>query len=288
MYVGGEKMTDFLLGRSSKLLTVAIRVKDRDQAIVFYRDVVGFELKREENELAIFGYKGDTKEILWLEESPRATDHTGEIKKMQRIVLETATLAEAATIAKNVQQRGLTFEDTRLETDQLGFTVADPEGNLIEVRYNAQGNESVPNNEVDLINAAPKKPAALSAAVRFGKLYLHVSDLAKAQAFLENVLGLKTQESEEDAFLLNDGDFQVGLTQAQGGTIDLPTHEVLGLDFLKISISQEDLDTLEKHLTNEQQEFFIDKKRTLLTTYDTIGIEWWFIVQKDVVPCQSK
>lgn len=50
-------MTDFLLGSSTKLLTVAIRVKDRDQAIAFYRDVLGFELKREENELAIFWSK---------------------------------------------------------------------------------------------------------------------------------------------------------------------------------------------------------------------------------------
>jgi len=39
-------MTDFLLGSSTKLLTVAIRVKDRDQAIAFYRDVLGFELKK--------------------------------------------------------------------------------------------------------------------------------------------------------------------------------------------------------------------------------------------------
>lgn len=285
MQVGGEKMTDFLLGSSTKLLTVAIRVKDRDQAILFYRDILGFELKREENELAIFGYNGDAKEVLWLEESPRATDHSGEIKKMQRIVLAVASLAEAATIAKNVQQRDLKFEDILFENNQLGFTLADPEGNLIEVCYTAKDKETVPSNEADLINAAPKKPAKLSADVRFGKLYLHVSDLAKEQAFLEDVLGLKTQEAEKQAFLLNDGDFQVGLTQAQGGTIDLPTHEVLGLDFLKISISQEDLDSLEKHLTNENQEFFIDKKRKLLTTYDAIGIEWWFIVQKERVVC---
>jgi len=49
---------------------------------------------------------------------------------------------------------------------------------------------------------------------------------------------------------------------------------------LKISISQEDIDTLEKHLSEKNQEFFIDKKRKLLTTYDAIGIEWWFIVKK--------
>ena len=91
---------------------------------------------------------------------------------------------------------------------------------------------------------------------------------------------MKTKEAETKEFILNDGDFQVGLTEAQGGTIDLPTHEVLGLDFLKISISQEDIDTLEKHLSEKNQEFFIDKKRKLLTTYDAIGIEWWFIVKK--------
>jgi len=100
-------MTDFLLGSSTKLLTVAIRVKDRDQAIAFYRDVLGFELKREENELAIFGLKGLDREVLWLEESPRANDHFGEIKKMQRIVLAVSSLEEAATIASNAQQKAM-------------------------------------------------------------------------------------------------------------------------------------------------------------------------------------
>ena len=81
-------MTDFVLGKSTKLRTIAIRVKDRDKAIAFYRDVLGFDLKREENELAILGFKGAEGEVIWLEESPRANDHFGEIKKMQRIRLD--------------------------------------------------------------------------------------------------------------------------------------------------------------------------------------------------------
>ena len=60
-------MTDFVLGKSTKLRTIAIRVKDRDKAIAFYRDVLGFDLKREENELAIFGFKGAEGEVIWLE-----------------------------------------------------------------------------------------------------------------------------------------------------------------------------------------------------------------------------
>ena len=273
-------MTDYLLGSSTKLLTVAIRVKDRDQAIAFYRDVLGFELKREENELAIFGLKGLDREVLWLEESPRANDHFGEIKKMQRIVLAVSSLEEAATIASNAQQKAIAFEEARYEANQLGFIIADPEGNKIEVLFTAPAGTAVPKDEAELIKAAPAKAAGLSKETHFGKLYLNVSDLAKEQLFLEESLGLKTKEAETKEFILNDGDFQVGLTEAQGGTIDLPTHEVLGLDFLKISISQEDIDTLEKHLSEKNQEFFIDKKRKLLTTYDAIGIEWWFIVKK--------
>ena len=273
-------MTDFLLGSSTKLLTVAIRVKDRDQAIAFYRDVLGFELKREENELAIFGLKGLDREVLWLEESPRANDHFGEIKKMQRIVLAVSSLEEAATIASNAQHNAIAFEEARYEANQLGFIIADPEGNKIEVLFTAPAGTAVPKDEAELIKAAPAKAAGLSKEAHFGKLYLNVSDLAKEQLFLEESLGLKTKEAETKEFILNDGDFQVGLTEAQGGTIDLPTHEVLGLDFLKISISQEDIDTLEKHLSEKNQEFFIDKKRKLLTTYDAIGIEWWFIVKK--------
>ena len=80
---------------------------------------------------------------------------------------------------------------------------------------------------------------------------------------------------------MNEDDFQVGLIEGQGGTIDLPTHEVLGLDFLKIAIDKEDLLTLEAHLTDSKARILLlIKRKTLLTTYDTIGIEWWFVANK--------
>ena len=58
---------DFRLGEETRVETVAIRVKDRDAMIAFYRDIIGFTLKREENELAIMGNQKAEDESLWLE-----------------------------------------------------------------------------------------------------------------------------------------------------------------------------------------------------------------------------
>jgi catechol 2,3-dioxygenase len=279
MTVGGEMMTDFVLGNSTRLQTIAIRVKNRDQAIAFYRDVLGFELKREENELAIFGFKGVDGELIWLEESPRANDHTGEIKKMQRIRLTVSSLAELATICLKANEQEATVEDAVFEGNQIAVVLADPEGNRIEVFYEGQGAEQLPQNLADLVEAAPSELAVLSNQARFTQLHLNVKRVADARHFLEQLLGFTTKE--ENAFLhLNEEDFQIGLIEAEGGTIDLPTHEVLGLDFLKIAISQDDLLTLEAHLAANQQEYFIDKKKQLMTTYGTTGIEWWFVANK--------
>jgi catechol 2,3-dioxygenase len=55
------------------------------------------------------------------------------------------------------------------------------------------------------------------------------------------------------------------------------SHEILGLEFLKFFISEENILDLEKHLSELKKEFFIDKKKSILTIYDAVGIEWWFV-----------
>ena len=57
-------MENFHLGKLS-LKTIAIRVRDRDGMIHFYRDIIGLHLLREENELAILGYKDPASDFGW-------------------------------------------------------------------------------------------------------------------------------------------------------------------------------------------------------------------------------
>lgn len=81
-------MKDFQLGAATYLKSVAIRVKDRDKMINFYKNVVGFDLKREENELAILGTEEAGSEMLLLEESPRANDHMGGDQKAEPFFID--------------------------------------------------------------------------------------------------------------------------------------------------------------------------------------------------------
>ncbi|WP_159721172.1 VOC family protein [Enterococcus sp. CSURQ0835] len=272
-------MGTFSLDQPS-LKTIAIRVKDREAMIHFYRDIIGFHLIREENELAILGYKEPETEFLWLEESPRAEDHTGEIKKMQRFSLVVPNEEELANVWYRAQKFKFPLEDALIAEEDKGLLFADPEGNEIEVFFGASKvrSEVEPSSfDLDeLLKKATKKEKIHGAY--FDKIHLNVSDLTKQIDFITNTLGLPTHEEKNELLVLNRGNFVVGLSQATGGTIDLPTEKVLGLDFLMFKVSQTELEKLAEHLSTIDHEHFIDKKRTIITVYDAIGIEWWFVL----------
>lgn len=273
-------MKDFKLGATTYLKSVAIRVKDRDKMIAFYKDTVGFDLKREENELAIFGTQDSDSEMLLLEESPRANNHTGEIKKLSRFSLVIPSVEEMADMLCRIRKTNYPIKDALEDQARMGILLVDPEGNELEIYYeekNAEKAEPEVMNQEALLRKSEEKFTKLTSGAYFEKIHLNVSDLAKERQFLSHVLGLKVHNEENGLHVLNEGDFHVGLNQAVGGTIDLPTDEVLGLDFLKFVVTPENMETLIEHLQAENLDFFVDKKKSVITVYDAIGIEWWFV-----------
>ena len=273
-------MKDFKLGATTYLKSVAIRVKDRDKMIAFYKDTVGFDLKREENELAIFGTQDSDSEMLLLEESPRANNHTGEIKKLSRFCLVIPSVEEMADMLCRIRKTNYPIKDALEDQARMGILLVDPEGNELEIYYeekNAEKAEPEVMNQEALLRKSEEKFTKLTSGAYFEKIHLNVSDLAKERQFLSHVLGLKVHNEENGLHVLNEGDFHVGLNQAVGGTIDLPTDEVLGLDFLKFVVTPENMETLIEHLQAENLDFFVDKKKSVITVYDAIGIEWWFV-----------
>ncbi|MDA3973814.1 VOC family protein [Enterococcus thailandicus] len=273
-------MKDFKLGATTYLKSVAIRVKDRDKMIAFYKDTVGFDLKREENELAIFGTQDSDSEMLLLEESPRANNHTGEIKKLSRFSLVISSVEEMADMLCRIRKTNYPIKDALEDQARMGILLVDPEGNELEIYYEEKNAEKAEPEVMDqeaLLRKSEEKFTKLTSGAYFEKIHLNVSDLAKERQFLSHVLGLKVHNEENGLHVLNEGDFHVGLNQAVGGTIDLPTDEVLGLDFLKFVVTPENMETLIEHLQAENLDFFVDKKKSVITVYDAIGIEWWFV-----------
>lgn len=273
-------MGNFHLGKLD-LKTIAIRVRDRDGMIHFYRDIIGLHLLREENELAILGYKDPASELLWLEESPRADEHRGEIKKMQRFSLVVPNEKELANVYYRAEKENYPVKSALSAEEEKGLLFEDPEGNEIEIFYGPSKKRST-STPFDLDAKKLSELATEEEKIHgafFDKIHLNVSDLKKQEAFLADILGLQVHNENDEELLLNRGEFNVGLTTATGGTIDLPTDKVLGLDFLQFSVSKENLLELSEHLQAEKSAFFCDKKQSLITIYDAAGIEWWFVVK---------
>lgn len=288
-------MKDFKLGSATYLKSVAIRVKDRDKMIDFYKNTIGFDLKREENELAILGTEECDSEMLLLEESPRADDHFGEIKKLNRFSLIIPSVEEMADILCRIRKANYVIEKALEDQGRMGILLKDPEGNELEI-YHEDGTvekSADPENldQESLLRKSEEKYEKLSAGSYFEKIHLNVIDSAKESKFLENLLGLKVHNEKNEWYVLNEGDFHVGLTEVTSEAIQLPTHEVIGLDFLKFVISQENMEELVQHLKEYSVDFFLDKKHTVLTIYDAIGIEWWFVTdskeEKNKLACES-
>lgn len=262
-----EKM-GYKLGEATVLKSVAIRVKDRDKMIQFYKEIVGFDLKREENELAIFGNVTNGSELLLLEESPRANAHEGERRKMAFYTLYIPTAAELAAVTERIRQAEYPIEETEAALLEKQVVLVDPEGNKLELRCGQE--ETADGSKEDF--------SRLSGSVHFEHVHLNVHELDQEAVFLTEVLGLVVKDERHRLRLADDKEiFQVGLTEASGGTISLPTDTVHGLDFLKFQVDEDSLLSLETHLKTLKQDFFIDKKKSVLTIYDAIGIEWWFV-----------
>ncbi|EOH88735.1 VOC family protein [Enterococcus villorum] len=275
-------MRDFKLGSDTYLKSVAIRVKDRDKMIDFYKNTIGFDLKREENELAILGTQEQDSEMLLLEESPRANDHFGEIKKLNRFSLVIPTVEELADILSRIRKKNYPIECALEDDGRIGILLKDPEENQLEI-YHRDSEIKVGDNpeELDqesLLRQSDETYKKLSADSYFETIHLNVLDVAKQRHFLSNLLGLKVHEEKNGLYVLNEGDFQVGITEATSEAIALPTHEILGLDFLKFVVDQESMENLIHHLKEQAVDFFLDQKQNVLTIYDTVGIEWWFVL----------
>ncbi|WP_265458781.1 VOC family protein [Enterococcus sp. HY326] len=272
-------MTTFALSPATKLKSLAIRVKNRDLEIKFFQ-TLGFYLKREENELAIFGTVDKDSELLVLEESPRADEFAGQPRKMARVSMIIPSEAEFAEIYARLKKAEYPIKEALENHGRLGFVVTDPEGNEFEIfcSEHKEGQRETTENlsEAAILAQAKGEMPYFSKEVRFDKIHLHVLDVAQQMDFYQDILGLTAQDENHGFFVLNEGHFQVGLHQGDSQPIRLSTKEVHGLDFLKFDVDAASFDALKEHLQALQQDFFIDGKEQIITIYDTLGLEWWF------------
>lgn len=272
-------MAKFQLGASVAFHSLAIRVKDRDKMIAFYRDQIGFALKGEENALAILGTKCSEEERFFLEESPRAQDLFGTTKKLNHFLLTVQTKEEIFAIIARLKQANYPEYHVQIDAHQIQLTSSDPEENKLIVRYvqptQRLVEQTVDELDFDQIDAT----IGLAANCQIAAIHLNVLDTAAQANFLEKGLGLVFDKTS-DTWSIPSVPVQWSATATTDATVAMASHEVIGLEFIKLTISQADLVALANHLSEQNITFFIDKKQTILTVDDPVGVEWWFEYQR--------
>jgi catechol 2,3-dioxygenase-like lactoylglutathione lyase family enzyme len=117
-----------------------IFVKDMATMVRFYKDVLGFEIKEDENTSNVYLEKDGTLFLLYgrtdfEKMTKRSYEYINSINGHYEIALSVKNYAEVDTAYETVISKGATsiLEPTTEPWGQRTCYVADPEGNLIEI-----------------------------------------------------------------------------------------------------------------------------------------------------------
>ncbi|ALS01141.1 hypothetical protein ATZ33_07090 [Enterococcus silesiacus] len=276
-------MEKFQLSEDVYVKTVALRIKDVEKMVSFYKNVLGFVLKLEENNLSIFGSQEKDSRLLILEEIDSEDEPIEVSDKAVCFSLLIPTEEEFGSLLRRITSHNYPIKKATQKEQRKSVFLEDPEGNELEVSYQGAKDQLEAGTEVldiqPLIQKSNVLYSSLSAGVRFDRIKLNVKDKMKHHSFYQNILGMTPESKRLDALSMNDGNFWIHLDDAvKINSAKVDSEESLGVDFFVLTLHHEaEMKQLKSHLEEQQQAFFVDKKLTILTIYDPSQIEWWFV-----------
>ncbi|GGC78661.1 VOC family protein [Enterococcus wangshanyuanii] len=273
-------MEKFKLSKDVYVETVAIRIKDVETMVSFYKNVLGFVLKLEENNLSIFGSQKRDSRLLILEEAE--SEQVERTKSSICFSLLIPTLEEFSGLLRRITVHDYPITRAIQKDGRKSVFLSDPEGNDIAITYNDEtGLTRTESQELDiqrLIKSSKVLYTNLSPEVRLDQVKLYVDDRVEHYHFYQEILGMVPKSNSENTLAINDHNFFIHLEHSEDLNEQRNEKETLGIDFFVLNVDhEEEMIRLKGHLEKENQEFFIDNKRKILTIYDPSHIEWWFV-----------
>lgn len=276
-------MKKFKLSKDVYVKTVAIRVNNVEKMANFYKNVLGFVLKLEENNLSIFGSLEKNSRLLILEETRIEEKEVGAFEQSFCFSLLIPTEEEFGSMMRRISAHDYPIKRSVQHGNRRSIFLTDPEGNELEVSVQALTNkwagEPESFNVQTLVHESNVLYSSLSEKVRFDQIKMPMSNKEEYHYFFEEILGMDTEYDQPDELSLNNGNFLIHLD----GSAELADKRIvdevtLGIDFFVLPLkNEEDMLKLKTHLEENKQEFYVDKKLTILTIYDPGNIEWWFV-----------
>ncbi|MGC6768901.1 CppA N-terminal domain-containing protein [Enterococcus sp. LJL128] len=247
-------MGTFQLAEDASLNTIAFKINSNHEMVSFYKDVLGFTLKNEENGLSIFDINKDKKQQLILEETDAMDLSEKAEASLVHYSVQMGSESEFTAALQHFSSQDISTEELSKNKKLNGVRLVDPEKNEIEFLY--------PNKAHDGQNGETVGSGLV-------KISLNTANKEQSQTFYENIFGMK--KLAEDLLTFNNQKVVFQLVEEKD-------YDNLGWSFFVVDLkTSEEIERLSEHLKTMKQDFFVDNKRSILTVFDVNGIEWWFV-----------
>lgn len=282
----------YKLAEGTAIDFVAIKVKDIEAEIAFYKSVLGLNLLREENGMAFIGIKEQKKALLCLVEQvdglPSQTSHNG----LFYFAIRVPNRQDLAEIYQHLMKLKYPLQAVSDHGHSEMLYLQDPEFNGIKIYwdkpksawdYHVEGGFDSVIRHLDteeLVKEAKAEFTHMPNDTRMGHVHLNVEDLEISQDFYENILGLHlTSAKFPSVRYLAVGDYHQHISMNTFNKVKAADNsdEHLGLDFIAFKIDDvEVIRDLDAHLAAINADYFYNKGKKVLQIDDPNGIHVWF------------
>lgn len=245
-------MTNHSIDANMKLGHVALTIANLDQSIPFYRDVLGFNVKDNENGIAHLGAGGE--DIVVLHENPQARRVRG-TSGLYHFALLVPSRVELAKSLKRLVEMQWPLQGFADHLVSEAIYLPDPDGNGIEIyrdrprsdwpKLNGQIRMATDPLDVDGVlaelNGRSEPWTGLHPQTVLGHMHLHVGNLSQANQFYGEVIGLDLiTRFGNSALFMSAGGYHhhLGLNTWAGVGAPPPPPDAVGLRYFTMKLPQ--------------------------------------------------
>jgi len=245
--VDGKAKTEQIgLPEATTIGHVHLRVSDLERALAFYRDLLGFRQVKREGGTAFLSASGETPDHILLTGQPNTRPKPPRTTGLYHVAIRLPDRRALARILRHLLDQEWRFQGFSDHRVSEALYLLDPDRNGLELYADrprdqwpleddqiAMGTD--PLDLEGLLREADRDPApwaGIDPRTDIGHVHLHVSDLAKAEAFYAGMLGMEvTQRSYPGASFLSAGGYHhhLGLNTWAGVGAPAPPHDATGL-----------------------------------------------------------
>ncbi len=237
-------MDSFRLPPGTHIGHVRLKVADLERSLVFYRDVLGFRPGSGQGLVALSA-TGKTPYHILLSEVPGARPKPPRTTGLYHVAIRFPGREALAQTLRRLLDREWPLQGVADHGVSEAIYLADPDGNGLELyadrprsQWRVQnGQVAMATDPLDvqdlLAQAGERSEPGLAPGTDIGHVHLHVSDLARAEAFYHGLLGLDvTQRGYPGALFLSAGGYHhhVGLNTWAGVGASAPPPDAVGLE----------------------------------------------------------